>query len=158
MSASTPLCQLNGGCLGCCGHGFPEKQELKEAIKKNTLEFQNLNPQTTLQLLKFRDRAHPYDLRNGLCRNLIQKKDQLLCPLHPGQNQGNDLRINHCDLDHLCLTAQEFNRWGRDTQQKFLFFIRNKNLDSINYSLQMNRGELLQEFKNLINQPFLKNR
>lgn len=147
MTSLSPLCQLNGGCLGCCGHSFPPKEEIKEAIEKNTQEFQQLNPKAEPELIKFRDRTFPSDLRNNVCRNLIEKNNQLFCPLHPEQNQGKDLRKNHCDINHLCQTAQEFNNWNKEKQKKFLEFIKNKNLDNIDYSIRMDKGGLLEEFK-----------
>ena len=145
----TFLCQINGGCMGCCGHGFQNKEELQQAIQLNTQEFQELNPQTESQFLRFRERAPRMDLRNGLCRNLIEKDHKLLCPLHPEQNLGKDLRETHCDTNHLCLTAKEFNSWDKQKQLLFLQFIKNKSLDNIDYSIKMDNHSLLKEFKSL---------
>ena len=36
MVTISPLCQLNGGCMGCCGHDFISKKKIKEVIDKNT--------------------------------------------------------------------------------------------------------------------------
>jgi hypothetical protein len=133
--------------MGCCGRNFPSKEKIREAIKKNTFEFKELNPQTRKELIKFRDRALPQDLRNGVCRNLIEKKERFLCPLHPKQNNGKDLREGHCDVDYLCLAAKEFMGWSRERQKEFLKFIDDKELDKIQYSIEMGDDSLLKEFK-----------
>jgi len=143
MVKLTVLCQLEEGCMGCCGHDFGNKQEIEEAIKKNTLEFQQFPD----NLEKFRDRTFPMDLRNGVCRNLIQKSDKTLCPLHPLQNKGNDLREGHCDIDHLCLTAQRFSGWSTERKAAFLKFLKQKKLNTLDYSLGMDQGTLLAEFE-----------
>jgi len=145
----TCLCQLTDGCMGCCGHDFGSKEEIKEAIRKNTLEFVELNPQNDNELIKFMNRAHPMDLRFGVCRNLIEKEGQLLCPLHPEQRKGRDLRRGHCEVNHLCQTAKEFAKWDKDTQKEFLNFLCKKQLDNLDYSMGMDNDGLLKEFKSL---------
>lgn len=162
------LCQLNCGCMGCCGNNFSSKEKIKEAIKENNREFREANPKTEMsanhtkgvisdhvkepsvlntQLMRFRDRATPMDLRNGVCRNLIEKNGRLLCPLHPAQNNGKDLREGHCDINHLCNTSKEFSKWNKEKQERFLLFINKKNLDNLDYSLQIDNGSLLKEFE-----------
>ena len=145
----TSLCQLNGGCMGCCGHSFGSKQEVKEAIRKNTAEFLLIEPQNDADLIRFRDRALAMDLRAGVCRNLIEKEGQFFCPLHPRQNSGRELREGHCDITHLCKTAKEFAGWDNEMQKDFLDFIRRRHLDNLDYSLKIDRGELLEKFKSL---------
>ena len=135
--------------MGCCGHSFGSKEEIRRAIEKNTLEFLEMNPQNDLELIKFRDRALAMDLRSGVCRNLIEKDDQFFCPLHPNQNSGRELRENHCDIFHLCKTAKDFAEWDGEKQEDFLKFIRRRHLDNLSYSLMMDRGELLEKFKSL---------
>tara|TARA_Y100000031_G_scaffold128290_1_gene146536 strand:- start:93 stop:518 length:426 start_codon:yes stop_codon:yes gene_type:complete len=139
MAKLSLLCQVNGGCMGCCGHDFKSKAKIKEAIKRNTKEFSFFE-----NLQEFRDRAEARDLRFGVCRNLIEK-DKLLCPLHPSLN-SIDLREGHCDVNHLCNTAREFAEWSSSKQEKFLSFIKSKELDNIEYSLMMDNGKLLEEF------------
>jgi len=136
------LCQFNGGCMGCCGHGFISKEKIKEAVKRNTIEFSNSN-----DLIKFRDRAYSRDLRFGVCRNLIEKEGVLFCPLHPQQNSGKDLREGHCDTEYLCKTAQEFSKWGEEKQKDFLELVEKKRLDNLDYSLRIDNGTLLKEFE-----------
>ena len=133
--------------MGCCGHDFTSKEKIREAIQKNSLEFSKINPSNEKELLKFRDRAYRMNLRNGVCRNLIQKENQLFCPLHPAQNQGKELRENHCDINHLCQTSKEFKDWEEEKQKQFLEFVKKKKLDNLDYSLQMDNGILLKEFK-----------
>lgn len=147
MLPLTKLCQLNGGCLGCCGHDFVSKSKIQEALRLNTQEFLALNPQTKAELLQFRNRAESYDLRFGVCRNIIEQDGRIFCPLHPLRNNGEDLRLGHCDPDHLCRTAKQFNSWPESKQQQFLEFVASKNLDPLDYSLKIDRGELWQEFE-----------
>jgi len=146
MSTSSPLCQLNGGCMGCCGHDFGTKEQIKEAIQENTTEFQKAKPQTEQQFMTFRYRAHPFDLRYGVCRNLIEEKGCHLCPLHPTRHQGKDLRINHCDVNYLCKTATLFAGWSKQQQEAFINFIELKNIDNLTYSIAMDSNQLLNEF------------
>ncbi len=133
--------------MGCCGRAFPSKEEIKKAIEKNTSEFKELDPQTEKELIKFRDRALPTDLRNGVCRNLIQKDNKILCPLHPKQNNGKDLREGHCDINYLCQTAKEFSTWPKHKQKKFLKFVKDNEPDNIDYSIKMDKSSLLEEFE-----------
>ncbi len=166
----TLLCQQNGGCMGCCGHDFLSTEKMNDAIHQNTLEFQQANPQTTPEYIKFRDRASVFDLRFGVCRNLIKlnnslnsnKNDrnpntkdlntflQLGCPLHPVLHNNIDLREGHCDIHYLCDTAKSFATWTKEKQQEFISFIHSKKLDNITYSILMDNGQLMTEFKTKI--------
>src|SRR3989338_8835000 len=137
MRNYTFLCQQNGGCFGCCGRNLGTTSELKLAIAQNTKEFNAANPQTTEQLLEFRERYHSYNLLHGLCRNLIEKEGQAICPLHPMLNSGKDLREGHCDAAYFCATARLFSSWKEEKQTKFLDFITNKKLDRFDFSKQM---------------------
>ncbi len=160
----TLLCQQNGGCMGCCGHDFPEKEKINEAIDLNTAEFIEANPNTTANYILFRDRASIFDLRFGVCRNLIKLDNsqsnstsnpsstptptpQLGCPLHPARHNNIDLREGHCDIHYLCDTAKSFATWNREKQEEFLQFIHSKKLDNITYSIEMDNGKLITEFK-----------
>lgn len=145
----TILCQLNGGCFGCCGHDFGTKEELKKALEENITELKLINPKTELELLQFRDRFPVLDLKYGLCHNLIQKEAQFICPLHPAQNKGKDLRVGHCDINYLCPTAQAFARWDEAQQKQFLIFIEQQKLDNIDYSLKMDNHSLMKEFEKI---------
>jgi len=142
----SPLCQLNGGCMGCCGHDFESKEKIKQAVFKNNLEFKHANPKTEEEFVQFRDRRPNMDLRNGVCRNLIEEKGCFLCPLHPARHQGKDLRIGHCDTNYLCNAAKAFETWDEEKKKKFLDFISCKKLDNVSYSILMDNNSLLQEF------------
>jgi hypothetical protein len=143
----TPLCQINGGCMGCCGHDFISREKIKEAIRLNTLEFENKSPRVKAQFLAFRDREHPSNLRHGVCRNLIEKNGNIFCPLHPTLHDS-DLRENHCDIKHLCGTAKKYAEWDKEKQENFLEFVKSKKIDNLEYSMQMDNGTLLEEFEN----------
>ncbi|NQV91769.1 hypothetical protein HQ489_04815 [Candidatus Woesearchaeota archaeon] len=146
MSTTSKLCQLNGGCMGCCGHDYLSKKKVEEAIELNTAEFKAVDPTKEVSLIAFRDRRDAYDLRYGVCRNLIKKDKQLLCPLHPALNDGKDLRIGHCELNYMCSTAKFFEKWNPEKQNKFIKFIESKNLDNLDYSMHMVNDDLLNEF------------
>lgn len=147
MAKISVLCQLNGGCMGCCGYDFLSKEKIDQAICTNSMEFETSCPKTEQQFLQFRDRKMPMDLRDSVCRNLIKKEELIFCPLHPTIHNGKDLRKNHCDTDFFCKTAEEFEKWEEETQKLFLSFIKEKRLDSIDYSLKMDEGLLLKEFE-----------
>ncbi|MBI2112524.1 hypothetical protein HYT52_03250 [Candidatus Woesearchaeota archaeon] len=142
------LCQLNNGCMGCCGNHFV-KEKMKDSIHLNTKEFEEVNPKLRQEFIQFRDRRDSYDLRNGVCRNLIEEKGRFVCPLHPSRHPKGqeDLRLGHCDVFHLCNTAKEFATWHKKKQEEFITFIESKGLNNIEYSLSMNAGKLLKEFK-----------
>ncbi len=135
--------------MGCCGHSFESKEKVQEAIHKNTVEFLELNPQNDSEMVRFRDRAMAMDLRSGVCRNLIENEGQFYCPLHPTRNSGRELRDGHCDINHLCKTAKDFASWEKEKQEDFLNFIRRRHLDNLDYSMKIDRGELLEKFKSL---------
>jgi len=150
------LCQLNGGCMGCCGHDFVSKDKIKQAIQKNTFEFKNAHPRTEQEFLAFRDRRPAMDLRNGVCRNLIEEAGCFFCPLHQARHNGKDLRENHCDTTYLCKTTKEFARWNDEKKKAFVSFIEQKKLDNITYSMKMDKGELLKEFQEQLPQNLYK--
>jgi hypothetical protein len=147
MTNFTPLCQLNGGCMGCCGHDFGSVEQIKEATTKSTKQFNGLNPKSRKEFISFKERYHVNNLNHGVCRNLIQEKGCFTCPLHPARHKGDDLRINHCDVSHLCDTAKEFEKWHKSKQEKFIEFIEKKELNNVEYSLMMDNGNLMKEFK-----------
>ena len=140
----TELCQLPRlGCFGCCGRKFGSKAEMEKALEQNGIE---LKGHTDLK--KYRDRVDSDDLHHsGLCKNLIREGDRIYCPLHPLRNNGEDLRIDHCDINYLCLTAKKFNSWEPDKQKRYLDFIHRKNLDWYEYSIKTDNGEFLKEFQ-----------
>lgn len=133
--------------MGCCGHDFISGAKIKEAIRRNTREFELLNPVSEQEFLNFMNRKNRSDLLNGVCRNLIEKKGRIFCPLHPSLHGGKDLREGHCDINHLCKTAQEFAGWDEEKKKKFTDFVHDKKLDNISYSIKMDDNSLLKEFK-----------
>ena len=127
--------------MGCCGHDFGSVKEVKEAIKRNTIEFKKIN-----NLRKFRDRADKWDLNQGVCRNVVKMGKRVYCPLHPGCNAGRDLRRDHCDTDYLCETAQKFKKFSKKKQKEFLGFVKDKKMDTIEYGIKIDDGSLMKEF------------
>ena len=146
MPRLSPLCQLNGGCMGCCGHDFPSRDKIAEAIQQNTNEFLQINPHTEEEFLSFRNRRPAMDLRQGVCRNLVREKGCTLCPLHPLRHQHKDLRLGHCDVDYFCATAEAFETWDEGRKKAFVEFVTGKKQDNLIYSMKMDRGELMNEF------------
>ena len=139
--------------MGCCGHDFESKEKIKQAVFKNNLEFKHAHPKTEEEFIQFRDRRPSRDLRNGVCRNLIEEQGCFLCPLHPARHE-KDLRIGHCDTEYFCKTAAAFEKWSEEKKKKFIAFVESKKLDNADYSIRMDNNSLLQEFtgqeKNLI--------
>ena len=127
--------------MGCCGYDFGSVAKVKEAIRKNTIEFRKMN-----SLEEFRDRVGKWDLRSGVCRNVIMSRGKVFCPLHPAKNKGRELRKDHCDINYLCLTAKRFLKWDRKKQKEFLKFISDKKLGCVEYSIGIDNGKLLKEF------------
>tara|TARA_Y100000310_G_scaffold225132_1_gene227147 strand:- start:501 stop:947 length:447 start_codon:yes stop_codon:yes gene_type:complete len=145
--AFSVLCQLNGGCMGCCGHSFPSNEKIKEAVKKNSQEFEEINPISKDEFKMFRDRESPGNLRNQVCRNLIVREGQFFCPLHPNLHDQEDLRKGHCEPEYLCKTAQKFSLWDKKKQRDFIEFIDYKKMDNVTFSVRMDLGMLLKEFE-----------
>lgn len=139
------LCQpeeLGLSCFGCCGHSYKSKQDIRDSIRKNSVEFRH-----TSTAKQFRDRADKNILSaSGICKNVVMVDGQVLCPLHPSVN-GQDLRRGHCDIDYLCSAQKEFKTWPHETQKMFIKFIKRKDLDVMTYSLGMDNDSLLKEFK-----------
>lgn len=160
MAITSELCQINGGCMGCCGHDFTSKKSIKKAIQLNTEELLELKPNSEKEFIEFRDREYVYNLREGVCRNLVnttpgkfevKKEECIHCQLHPSLNNKKDLRIGHCDTNYLCETTKYFNSWDKQMKEKFLKFIENKKLDNISYSIGMDNGSFLKEFFKQLN-------
>ena len=148
----TSLCQLNGkSCFGCCGHDYTNKAEIKKGIILNTLSYLK-HKKENIPLTEFRDRAN--DVRSsGICYNLIfenyekdKKSRKVTCPLHPKKNNNTDLRLNHCDIHHLCKAAHFYNNWPMKKKEAFIDFIEKKDLDWYEYSIQLDNNKIINEF------------
>ena len=112
-------------------------------IRKNTLEFKN-----SKNISKFMTRI--LDLRSsGICANLILKDGKFFCPGHPSMHEGRDHRNldTDCDKEHICKAYRLFQQWNKEKQNKFLDFLKEKNLDSFTYSIKMDNNTLLKEFE-----------
>lgn len=133
--------------MGCCGNNMGTKKQIEKVIKENTQDFEKAN-----SLEEFRDRYDKDALKYGICRNLIKKDNLIFCPLHPALID-TDLRIDHCDINHLCKTFKLFQKWNKEKQNKFLNFLKtkkeNNELDWYTYSIGMDQDTLLEEFRNL---------
>ena len=92
------------------------------------------------------------ELRNsGICANLIFKDGKFFCPGHPALHSGKDYREvdKDCERDEHdgCKTFILFQKWDKEMQNKFIDFIKSKNLDSYTYSIKMDNDSLLKEFE-----------
>ena len=68
------------------------------------------------------------------------------CLVYPKKNQ-EDIRKDYCDHGFECKTLKEFKSWSKQKQEAFLKFLKQKDLDFYEYSIKMDNGELLEEFK-----------
>lgn len=135
------LCQFeNFSCFGCCGKEFGTKKEIKEAIRKNTLEYLDYSDKR-----KFAERS-VFLRDSGICRNLIFRDGKIICPLHPALNKGKELRDNLCDKDYLCETFKQFKKWNVFRRKKFIEFIKSKDPGWYDYSINIDNGNYLKEF------------
>jgi len=132
--------------MGCCilPRRIPAKRELTAAITANTLQFKRFNTKE-----EFAKRKNCGQTRKcGVCNNQVFIGKHVICPLHPGNNKGKDLRKNKfCEKSYLCETQEEYNQWDRKTKNQFLRFIKNKKPDWYQYSINIDNGSYLKEFK-----------
>lgn len=130
--------------MGCCGHTYTGKKDVKESIRKNTISYKHIKKDPE-SLRKWRDRnkdLHP----SGACVNLVYTgKDKVGCALHPAQ-QGKDMREGYCDKNYLCKTAKKYAGWDKKKQEAFKKFIREKKPDWYDYSMGLDSGAYLKEF------------
>jgi hypothetical protein len=135
--------------MGCClaPRKCPTKKELAQAIKANTALFKEAGNSKA-----FAARENCGQTREcGVCNNQVFIGKQVLCPLHPGNNKGNDLRKRKfCEHDYLCPTQEEYNEWNSSRQKKFLKFIKKKKPDWYQYSINIDNSGYLKEFKKLL--------
>lgn len=142
----TNLCQLEHfSCFGCCGHDWKNKKEVLEQIMKNTLFWKESNVE------KFVKESERHLSRSGGCKSLVFKEERIICALHPLQNKGKDLRDKNCNINHFCEAFKEFVKWDKKTQKKFVDFLLAKEIDNYEYSMGMDSGEFLDEFKKTVN-------
>lgn len=161
------LCRLPGGltCMGCCGLDFaPQlgkdaKRAFIRSLLKSTHEFRTASDKQAYKGL------YPsYDLHDcGLCRRLViddgeadgldedalvqRKHLDMLCPLHPAQNHGEELRTGECDHDFMCATQRRFmGKWDETTRRDFVEFVMKRDMDWFTYSVRMHDDSLLKEF------------
>lgn len=142
--------ELGLSCLGCCGTIVGDKDEVDEAIRKNTIEFKHCKDKKGYVW-----RFKPNNLRAcGICPNLVKddvRKDRVLCPAHPTLNNGEDIREGYCDTLYLCKTAFLFGLWDESMRSRFITFLKDKvqknKLDWYAYSIMMDNDSLLREFE-----------
>jgi hypothetical protein len=144
--SSLNTCQLTDlklSCFGCCGHDFAEKPVLRRDVKINT----ELCTRHKDDLESLKETSKELRL-SGICKFLIFLDDSMIgCILHPACNKGEDKRKDHCDIDFICTTKREFESWEAEIQERFIEYVKSKDLDFIDYSIKMAKGNLLGGFK-----------
>ena len=145
------LCRYGSGCFGCCGTEFANsKEQVIKEIKINTRELKDYKDLDQFRMRHgalFKEEGNPFKM----CRNITKLSDGYVgCPLHPILNEGEDFRKNYCFADYWCPTMKKFRKWNDKEKKKFLDFLDFKKLDSYEYSIKMDSGELLKEFENQI--------
>lgn len=140
----TNLCHIKEHglyCFGCCGDDWLPKDQIEKGVRINTEDLKkHVGP-----IKEFRNRS--WDLTEyGVCPNLVFLKDGSIgCHLHP-KIHGEDLREGYCENDHLCKAAFMYNSFDDETKEKFVKFLISKKLDTYDYSIRMDNGELIAEF------------
>ena len=135
------LCQLgNASCFGCCGRDYKSKRKVKESLDENTWEYKQYKDKK-----EFANRAI-YLKESGVCANLIIRNEKVICPLHPGLNNGKDYRDPLCEKDYFCETMKWFMKLDKKIQNKFIKFLKNKNPDWYEYSIKIDNGKFMKEF------------
>lgn len=140
--AKVNLCQdkeIGLSCFGCCGNNFNE-EDIMQDLRVNTIQFE-----LSKDIHEFMARGK--DLRlSGICKHMIIKEGKIVCPAHPKQNEGKEYRHGECNILYECKTSFEYNSWSQKKQQEFIKFIKEKDLDSVKYSIMVDNGSLLREF------------
>jgi len=154
VTSGVNLCRLPNGliCIGCCGFDFAkdltDKTPFLNALQQNTEEYKKYDSKE-----KFKKRYELDDIHDcGICRHLIitGKKNnhlQITCPLHPCENNGEELRLGECDGRFMCNTQNMFlKEWGPKTKKLFLEFLSEQDLDWFEYSKMMYHNKLSKKF------------
>jgi len=132
-------------CFGCCiiDNAVPSREELEDAFKRNTLAFKQFK-----NIKSFAERENTGAvLACGICNNLVWKNNKIICPLHP-QIAGEDMRKRtFCHKDYLCDTAERFNEWSKEKQERFLKFVKSKDPDWYTFSMNIENNSWLKEFQ-----------
>ncbi len=140
------VCQIDDlTCFGCCGNNYKTKDEVLIGIKKNTKEFEDWI--SLEKPVKDFLRRMRFVRDCGVCFSVIEKDGKVFCPGHPELNNGNDLREGHCDIHYLCKTAYFYKEWDDKKKEKFIKFIKSKNLEWYEFSIGMDNDSLLKEFE-----------
>lgn len=134
------LCQFGPGCFGCCGDGFKSKQEVLKEIRENMIDFRKYSDKKAFM------KRPPYFKPSGICGNIGFINGKLGCLIYPKKGQ-EDIRKDYCDYNFECKTLKEFRSWNTKKQEAFLKFLKEKNLSFYDYSIGMDNGKLLEEFK-----------
>lgn len=157
MEEFSKLCQLGNGCMGCCADINVTVKGVTGAIELNTKDFNSL-PRNTIEDYRNFDLRHtPDEFINGVCYNVVCIDQKVLCPLHPLRHNGEDLRKDHrgenfyCNVAYYCNTVKLYNTWSDDDKKKFLKFLVDKKLSTVEYSIGMKKGLLLRSFNKIRN-------
>lgn len=132
-------------CFGCCGFDFASRGKIENKLKEQAELWKKLGTK------KFSEREISYVEKEGICGHQVLVDGKVFCATHPAvyKNKGKDYREPRCIKEHLCKTYQEFLNWEEEKQNRFLEFLRKKNLDWYDYSIGMDNNSLIEEFEKI---------
>ena len=139
------LCQFEKfSCMGCCGHNFSSKEEVEDDLKANT----ELLDKEGVLVLAEQESILPC---SGTCNKLVLKNGKSFCGAHPMQNNGKDYREYDtlCNKTYFCKTMYWFRSLDQNEKEKFMQFLREKDLGWWEYSMGLDSGKLKEEFLGL---------
>jgi hypothetical protein len=161
--------ELNISCFGCCGNNFSSKKDILKDVLLNTQELTQegtVNDLLQDNLIKFRDRFDGDNAlsENGLCYNLVDLGSGCLgCPLHDKVkyilptdsklkiNNGDDLRVGHCDVNEECETFSNWKSMSDEEKKEFVAFVKKFEFDTYSYSIENGSERLFGLFKKFKN-------
>lgn len=137
------LCQFEGfSCFGCCGREYAQKEIIEQELKEQAALLEKEGPEKLSKQTELLNTS-------GICNKLVLKNGKVFCGCHPIQNKGVDYRVNDkaCQRDFFCETMKWFRSIDKQTRDKFLQFLRQKDLNWYTYSINMDNGNLKKEFE-----------
>ena len=142
------LCQIpeyDISCAGCCGIGvYDSREELIEAIRKNTTEYRALmvmNPAIE-QKEGFFNRGANIDRDSGLCSPLIyldEIETRVGCAAHPNIHDVDyRIKFNLCYTPYECKQSKEFSNLSESKRKLIIQRLQNEyKSDWIRLSIDM---------------------
>lgn len=134
------ICQFGPGCFGCCGDNFKSDEEVVREIRENMNDFGRYEDKEAFM------KRPPCFKPSGICGNLGFINGKIGCLVYPKKEQ-DDMGKGYCDHGFKCKIFKEFKSWSEKKQEEFLNFLEKKNSNFYDYSIGMDNGRFLNEFK-----------